>query len=169
MQTFTVTNALGQTLPTNSIQVLQGIIDELKLAPAEEYVDAGVTATTMVHVPEVEGEPWGKYAIEWNSDDVAAYQAARAAVITSIAQATQLAEPEVKRMLVNADAFPPTGVAMIEAPRLRRQLENLVKLYNARVLGKTSGSGLVIASGIFLGMALLGVMAYSRWRLERGR
>jgi hypothetical protein len=167
MQTINVTNVLGASIATDQLRVLEGIIAELKTAPAEEYLEPGVSATTMIHVPAVEGEPWGKYAIEWSQEDLATYNTARLAVVASIAQATGLPEPEVKRMLVNADAFPPADVTMFEVPRLRRQLENLVKLYNAKVLGRAPNAGVVIASGIFLGAALIGVFAYAKWRDKR--
>lgn len=165
MQTVSI---LGQPLATSDIQVLQGIADDLSTAPAEEFVAPGVSATTMVHVPEDEGEPWGKYAVEWSNADVAAYSAARGKVIAAITQAVGQPAPEVKRMLVTADAFPPEGITMIEVPRLRRQLKNLIAVYNAKVLGngQTRG-GVVLAGGIFLAAALLGIFSYAKWKEGR--
>jgi hypothetical protein len=150
----------------DDVLFLRDVIAEMRAAPTEEFSEPGVKGPTSVHVPEVEGEPWGTFLIEWDASDVKLYQSARDAVIASIQQA--IGQTDVKRLLMAADALPPLDPVLEDASRMAKRLENLISVYESKVLGRKKVPTLAI---VVVGVAVLGLgaIAWSRRKRRRRR
>jgi len=154
---------LGQSAAPGeaSARFFDGLFTDLVQAPAEEFVRPGVSAPTMIHVPDQEGEPFGKFFIEWDQSDLVAYQQARNDLINAIKMTLNDDDASVKRLLINANALPSLSPALVPVSRFSGRLSNLLHIYRARVLGKKEKfSKAVIAGGLFIGLAAFAYAIY---------
>lgn len=152
---------------TPDVRFLKDVIEELKAAPAEEVIEPGLTATTSIHVPEVEGEPFGKFPIEWDTEDVQLYQSARNNVISAIQAA--IGQTDVKRLLMAANALPQPDPTLVDVPRMITNLENLIAVYESKVLRVKKTPVLAIVAGIGLAVAGLGAITWASMRRKKRR
>lgn len=168
MQTAQIVNGFGQPLDVpDDVAFLRDVISEMRAAPAEEFVRPGVKGPTAIHVPEVEGEPWGKFIIEWDLSDVQLYQTSRNAVINAIQGA--IGQTDVKRLLMAADALPTLDPALEDASRMAKRLDNLLTVYESEVLKrKKLPLGWIIA-GVGAAGIIVGAVVWSMKKRKRRR
>jgi len=158
-------NGLGAAgLP--AVSILQSFVNQLKAAPSVEYVN-GTPADTRIHQPEFEMEPWGKFSIEITQSESDVIENAINEIVAAIA--AQLGSGNTRRILVDNDAKPPPPA---NGPRISdfiRKAENLIGVYQTRSQYKRVSklSGPIIAGGLFLGLAVVSAVAYSKWNEGR--
>ncbi len=144
-----------------AIRNLETFLAELATAPAEEFVRPGVAAPTSIHVPEFEMEPFGKFLIELDMADAQAHDRDVEAIIQAI---KAIGVKNVKRLLVDSDARPPSVAGSPIVKGFVRKTKNLISLYHAEVARLKAPPipwGVVALVGVG-GVALIGGVLYIR-------
>ena len=141
---------------------LQFIVNDVKSQVVSRFVDPN----DWIHVPEVEGEPYGKFPIEWTPGEVQAFQNALDGIVDGLTELTGRSKGEINRQLLNANARPslPPGGPAASVSDWITQADNLIALYHQEVAAakpKVISKTPVIVGSILLGLGVMGAVAYA--------
>ncbi len=170
MLTVMPTDALGQ-VPTAktagaAVSSIEGLLSDLALAPAEEFTAPGVSSPTRIHIPELEGNPFGRFQIELSIDDARGIDAH----VNEIIFAIDRAGLDARKLLHKHDAKPPPVEGAPYVKDFVRKAKNLILVYRQKVVHpEPRVSGVVIAGGLFVAALAVGAMVYARTQEEKGR